>query len=117
MWDKGFKIGLPVSILAVAIALFQHSQNSRYQYFNGANQQGIVDTRGEFWTEKDGHPLPTANRENYAHHPSIEDASADDDRTKAFNDCIWKTMRNTKTMCGGIKSSPNYHPSYRALIG
>jgi hypothetical protein len=57
--DKAIKIGLLVSVFAAALALFQRSENGRYQYSTNGNQGVVLDTRtGEFWTEDGTHFEP-----------------------------------------------------------
>jgi hypothetical protein len=116
VWDKGFRIGLLVSIVAIAIALFQNSRNSHYQYFNNGNQVGIVDTRtGEFWTEEGSHFEPRTARIT-VHQPIVEDTTAEDTRTKAFSDCLWNHAKTPKlcvaeSRAAQITEHPTAHPS------
>lgn len=86
--DYGFKIGLLVGIFAVAIALFENSSNGRYQYSSNGSQGIVVDTRtGEFWTEDGSHFEPRTARIT-THHPSVEDATAQDDRANSLHNCL-----------------------------
>jgi hypothetical protein len=86
--DKAFKIGLVLSVFAVAIALFQSAQNSRYQYSSNGGQGIIADTRtGEFWAVDGSHFLPRSARIT-AHHPLVEDETAQDDRANTLHSCL-----------------------------
>jgi hypothetical protein len=86
--DYGFKIGLLVGIFAVAIALFESSSNGRYQYSSNGSRGIVVDTRtGEFWTEDGSHFEPRTARIT-THHPSVEDATAQDDRANSLHNCL-----------------------------
>jgi hypothetical protein len=77
-----FRIGLVVGIFAIAIAVFQHSQNGRYQYSTDGTHGIIVDTRtGEFWTEDGSHFEPRIARIT-ARHPSV------DDQANKFKECL-----------------------------
>jgi hypothetical protein len=86
--DKGFRIGLLVGVFAIAIGLFESSQNGRYQYSTNGNQGVVVDTRsGEYWTEDGSHFEPRTAHIT-AHHPSVEDATAEDDRANNLHNCL-----------------------------
>lgn len=83
-----FRIGLVVGIFAIAIAVFQHSQNGRYQYSTDGTHGIIVDTRtGEFWTEDGSHFEPRIARIT-ARHPSVDDQTASDDKANKFKECL-----------------------------
>jgi hypothetical protein len=86
--DNVFKTGLLVGILAVAIALFQRSQNGRYQYSTNGTQGVVLDTRtGEFWTEDGTHFEPRMAHIT-ARHPSVDDQTGSDDRSNRFKECL-----------------------------
>jgi len=86
--NKAFKIGLVLSVFAVAIALFQAAQNNRYQCSSNGSQWIVADTRtGEFWTEDGSHWEPRRARIT-AHHPSVEDETAQDDRANNLHSCL-----------------------------
>jgi hypothetical protein len=86
--DQVFKIGLLVGIFATALALFQHSENGRYQYSTSGTQGIVLDTRtGEFWTE-DGTHFEPRTAHITARHPSLDDQTASDDRSNRFKECL-----------------------------
>jgi len=86
--ENTFRIGLVVSVFAVAIAVFQFSQNGRYQYSIDGTHGIIVDTRtGEFWTEDGSHFEPRIARIT-ARHPSVDDETASDDKANKFKECL-----------------------------
>jgi hypothetical protein len=83
-----FRIGLLLGVLAIAGALFQSSQNGRYQYSTNENHGVVLDTRtGEFWAEDGTHFEPRTARIT-SHHPLVDDETASDDRTQKFRDCL-----------------------------
>jgi len=109
--DKGFKIGLVVGILAIAIALFESSQNGRYQYSGTGEQGAMVDTRtGEFWTADGSHYEPRAAKIT-AHHPQVEDATANDDRANKLHSCLIGGGDPKKCLADFAASRPNVSPA------
>jgi len=93
MENAFFRIGLVISVFAIAIALFQHSQNGRYQYSTDGTHGIIVDTRtGEFWMEDGSHFEPRIAHIT-ARHPSIEDQTASDDKSNRFKECLEANIR------------------------
>ena len=97
--NKAFKIALLAGIFAVAIALFQQSENGRYQYALENEHDGIVlDTRtGEFWDASGTYYQPRARRIT-THEPEIVDEAKGDERTNRFNECL-KNHRDTPKNC------------------
>jgi hypothetical protein len=90
--DKLFKPALLVGVFAVAFALFQHSQNGRYQYSTNGNQGIVLDTRtGEFWTETGTHFQPQIAQVTL-HVPSVDDQEASDRRRNEFKKCLESTL-------------------------
>ena len=86
--DNAARIGLVVGVLAIAIALFQHSQNGRYQYSTDGTHGIIVDTRtGEFWKEDGSHFEPRIAHIT-VHHPSVDNQTASDDKSEKFRECL-----------------------------
>jgi hypothetical protein len=105
--DKGFKIGLVVGIFAIAIAIFEGSQNGRYQYSGSGDQGAIVDTRtGEFWTADGSHFEPRAARIT-AHHPQVEDATVNDDRADKLHNCLMSGADPKKCLAEFTASGTN----------
>jgi len=88
LMENTFRIGLVVGVLAIAIAVFQHSQNGRYQYSTDGTHGTIVDTRtGEYWTEDGSHFEPRTAHIT-ARHPSVDDQTASDDKSNKFKECL-----------------------------
>lgn len=93
MMDKVFKMGVLVSLFAVAAALFESSQNGRYQY-SRSDVHVVIDTRtGEFWTEDGTHFIPRAAQIT-VHHPAVDDQSASDDSANKFRECLDDVVRH-----------------------
>jgi len=108
--DKGFKIGLVVGIFAIAIAIFEGSQNGRYQYSGVGDQGTVVDTRtGEFWTADGSHFEPRAARIT-AHHPQVEDATVNDDRANKLHNCLMSGADPKKCLAEFTSSGTYTHP-------
>jgi hypothetical protein len=96
--DKTFKIGLLVGILAIAVALFQHSQNARYSYSTSGDSGIVLDTRtGEFWTVDGSHYEPRAARIT-THEPFVVNDAGRDRRVNNYLDCLHNSKDPTK--CG-----------------
>lgn len=90
-------IGLVVGVFAIAIAVFQHSQNGRYQYATDGTHGIIVDTRtGEFWTE-DGTHLEPRVAHIPVHIPSVDDQTAGDDKSNKFRECLEASLQAIRT--------------------
>ncbi len=86
--QKGFRVGLLIGIFAISLALFENSQNGRYQYSIGEGHGIVTDTRtGEYWTEDGSHFEPRMARIT-VHHPVVDDESAGDDRAQQFSVCL-----------------------------
>jgi len=86
--NKAFQIGFLSVLCVIALLLFQHSQNGRYQYSTVGTIGVIVDTRtGEYWTE-DGTHFEPRSAHITTHHPSIDDQTASDDSTNKFRECL-----------------------------
>ena len=95
--DEPFKIGLLIGVFAIAIVLFQYSQNGRYQYSPNGNVGVIVDTRtGEFWTEEGSHFEPRTGHIT-THLPSVDDETGTDERTIKFRNCLQDAVANRKS--------------------
>jgi hypothetical protein len=85
---KPLQIALIVGIFALAFAVFEHSKNGRYQHSSNGTTGLIVDTRtGEYWDEAGSHWEPRKAHIT-AHHPSVDDQTASDDRANKFMNCI-----------------------------
>jgi hypothetical protein len=95
--DNASRIGLVVGVFAIAIALFQHSQNGRYQYSTDGTHGIIVDTRtGEYWTEDGSHFEPRIAHIT-AHHPSVDDQTTGDDKSNEFRECLEANIQAIRT--------------------
>lgn len=95
--NRWFQIGLLVGVFAIAAALFQQSQNGRYQYSTSGNQGIIVDTRtGVFWVE-DGTHFEPRTAHITVHHPLVDDQTASDDRTQKFSECLQANIQAIRT--------------------
>lgn len=95
--DTIFKVSLLICIFAIAAISVQSAQNGHYQYATNGNTGIIVDTRtGEFWTE-DGDHFEPRTAHITAHHPLIDDETANDDRTIRFKDCLHDAVAHRKS--------------------
>jgi hypothetical protein len=91
--NKGFKAGLLVGIFTIAIAVFENSQNGRYQYSINGNQGVVMDTRtGDFWTE-DGSHFEPRTASITMHTPWIDDSTEGDKRSNSFRLCIQQSVK------------------------
>jgi hypothetical protein len=94
--DRSLQIALIVSVLAIAVVLFQRSENGRYQYSPNGNTGTIVDTRsGDYWTADGSHFQPREARIT-VHHPTVDNQTASDDRTNKFRDCLNDAVAHRK---------------------
>ena len=108
--DRPFKIGLLVGVFAIAAVLFQNSQNGRYLYSTSGNGGVVVDTRtGEFWTEEGTHFEPRSAHIT-AHHPSVDDETANDDSSNRFKDCLHDAVTHGKSAKDCVTQEYGPHP-------
>jgi|SRR6516165_290916 len=95
--DKPFQIALVVGVFAIAFVLYRDSENRRYLYSANGSGGVVLDTRsGEFWTEDGTHFEPRFARIT-AHHPSVDDQTANDDSTNRFRDCLHEAVTHGKS--------------------
>ena len=86
--DRPLQIALIAGVFALALVMFEHSENGRYQYATNGDTGIIVDTRtGEYWDERGDHIEPRRAHIT-AHHPSVDDQTATDDHANKFMNCI-----------------------------
>jgi len=105
--DRPLQIALIVGVFALAFVVFEHSEGGRYQYSTNGTTGIIVDTRtGEYWDESGNHFEPRKAHIT-AHHPSVDDQTASDDRSNNFRNCIHDALAH-KT---DIKDCTNLLPT------
>ncbi|SRR5712692_1866772 len=93
LMDNWFRIGLLLGLAAIAVALFQYSENGRYQLTNSGREQFVVDTRtGEFWTEEGNHFEPRTASITLRT-PWIDNAADGDQRTNDFRLCLQRHIK------------------------
>jgi hypothetical protein len=102
--NRPLQIALIVGVFALAFGVFEHSENGHYQYSTNGDRGVIVDTRtGEYWDERGDHIEPRKAHIT-AHHPSVDDQTASDDRSNKFLDCIHDAEAHKKDIkdCGDL---------------
>jgi len=94
--DRLLQIALIVGVFAIAIVLFQYSQNGRYQYSPHGDGGNVVDTRtGEYWDQQGNHFEPREARIT-VHHPSVDNETESDDRINRFRNCLHDAVAHKK---------------------